>query len=642
MLIILALLLALALDAVTAAVTTGCISASNPSSDCCTGRIALDTSLTTIANNAFKDCTITSVSFDGLSALTSIGNLAFQGTHLANVTLDGLSSLTSIGVNAFFGSKITSVSFDGLTELTTIDQSAFSGTKLTSVSLDGLSKLTTIGFTAFTNTPLTSVSLNGLTSLTTIGQNAFSGLDDLRSVSFDGLTSLTTIGQSAFDNTALTSLSLKGLTELTTIGIYAFGGSKLTSLSLDGLTKLTTIGARAFKSTKLTCFELRGLASLTTVGSEAFGAITTLQTYILSDPSYKSKFASDAFASSSIGLDYTTDAAFCPTPTPTSKPTRTPTPEPTYQPTVQPSTPTWMPTTLPTRKPSASPTPEPTLKPTLAPVVEPTICAEVLLYDQFGDGWGNQTYLEVVGQKNTDNFYMANSGQCSSRVVSICKYESAWLSSKVAFGIHSDENSYRNEIFWALKYYGINYYFDSNSKVVIHGVTVVTNDALDREFNTCVSKTSQTKVDGSSKSKPKEKNPSKSDSKVEIELFSTDSKSWFVDSVDNGLISVNGFDVPMSMLYAKWQLYDDYDGKLIKDGSLCGLKTEQKVVVPLPEHGHFVYRVSGRGSNVKWNLCGISGSVNDQVSFTMRYGKCVYPRLSSSQTVCNENTAALM
>jgi len=104
-------------------VTTGCITKTNPSAACCSGDIEIDTGLSIIEVNAFKDCpSITSVVLpDGL---TEIGEDAFFGDSGIIMDIVFPSSLTTIGRSAFqYCAGLTSVTFpDGLL---LIDNAAF-------------------------------------------------------------------------------------------------------------------------------------------------------------------------------------------------------------------------------------------------------------------------------------------------------------------------------------------------------------------------------------------------------------------------------------------------------------------------------------------------------------------------------------
>ena len=87
------------------ALTTGCIDRNTPSSACCSGDIEISNSITSIANNAFDGCSITSVIIP--NSVTTIGYWAFYNNQIASLTIPN--SVTTIGDYAFQGNKIASL-----------------------------------------------------------------------------------------------------------------------------------------------------------------------------------------------------------------------------------------------------------------------------------------------------------------------------------------------------------------------------------------------------------------------------------------------------------------------------------------------------------------------------------------------------
>jgi hypothetical protein len=83
----------------------------------CTGRLTLDRSVTSIADNAFKSASgLTSVFIP--NTVTSMGVSAFQQTSLASVDFESNSTLTTVGDGAFQQTPITSFVFpDSVTEI---------------------------------------------------------------------------------------------------------------------------------------------------------------------------------------------------------------------------------------------------------------------------------------------------------------------------------------------------------------------------------------------------------------------------------------------------------------------------------------------------------------------------------------------
>ena len=243
-------------------------------------------SVTRIGNNAFKWCSLNSVSLP--EGLQSIGENAFTNCGITG-SLTIPSTVTNIGEYAFNYCTLTSVTLlkgqEGL--IKTIGRYAFlQCSNLQSVSLpEGVQS---IGFEAFSICPnLQSVSLpEGLQS---IGGGAFfkSGITGELTIP----SSVTDIGADAFKEcTGLTSVTLrKGL--LTTIGNSAFSGcSSLQSVSLpEGL---QSIGNGTFFG----CSDLQSVSlpeGLQSIGENAFS--TSGITGTLAIPSTMTSIGMNAF-----------------------------------------------------------------------------------------------------------------------------------------------------------------------------------------------------------------------------------------------------------------------------------------------------------------------------------------------------------
>jgi len=158
-----------------------------------TGDYEIKNGTLTIADSAFRDCTIENVTIP--DTVTSIGTFAFSRCDsLTSVTIPD--SVTSIGTCVFSGcDSLTSVTIPN--SVTSIGDSAFKECGLTSVTIPN--SVTSIGNYAFSMCDsLTSVTiLNGVTS---IGEEAFDSCSSLTNVTIPD--SVTSIGKSAFWNTA--------------------------------------------------------------------------------------------------------------------------------------------------------------------------------------------------------------------------------------------------------------------------------------------------------------------------------------------------------------------------------------------------------------------------------------------------------
>lgn len=262
--------------------------------------------ITAIANGAFKDKKITSISLENgkvktigdeafknsklsgelvLSNVTTIGKEAFAGTFVSNISTTAI----SVGISAFsniktltdFESTNSVYNVDNLFEgsgdengikfrganISNVGNSTFKNTKLSSVDSSNIIK---IGNNAFENAKFVGGIQLNLSSVTSIGNSAFKNVD------LNGITlgsKLASIGNSAFEisdtniNTTLTSLSIPS--SVTSMGDSVFKNRKITSLTFGSFSSLTNISDSAFSGCNITS----GIdipSSVISIGNSAF------------------------------------------------------------------------------------------------------------------------------------------------------------------------------------------------------------------------------------------------------------------------------------------------------------------------------------------------------------------------------------
>ena len=234
-----------------------------------------------IANNAFRYCALTTVTFtEGGNDLLLINDYAFAYTDQLQ-TLALPARLYSIGNYAFYDSALTYVTFAENSSLVEIGTHAFNESNI--VHIDVPAGVVEIGAYAFYNcTNLLSITFGE--GLVTVGDHAFAGCSELISVSFPA--SLKTLGNSVFF-------------------YYEYGEytcSKLESVTFAPNSQLEYIPAGTFAYTALKTFTvpagvkyIEGVESSSYKNPPAFYEVTTLEAVYFENGSQCTEIGAYAF-----------------------------------------------------------------------------------------------------------------------------------------------------------------------------------------------------------------------------------------------------------------------------------------------------------------------------------------------------------
>ena len=258
----------------------------------CFLEVVIPDGVTHIAEDAFKDKGITSVTFP--ESVIDIGDNAFDGNPNLAFTYFPSSSIITIGTNAFpngHGVATNSACFEfDDTDTNKIndyydnedDSSSNSACPRDVVIPQGV---TVIGVNSFDEKSLTSVIIPD--GVTTIELGAFAYNSSITSMIIPD--SVVSIGVSAFEFNSLTSLIISD--SVTSIGDSAFYGNSLTSLTIPD--SVTSIGDSAFGSNSLTSVTIG--SGITSIGIYVFTSNNDLTSICIERASAGLTVGSDAF-----------------------------------------------------------------------------------------------------------------------------------------------------------------------------------------------------------------------------------------------------------------------------------------------------------------------------------------------------------
>ena len=113
-------------------------------------------------------------------------------------------------------------------------------------------------------------------------------------------------------------------------------------------------------------------------------------------------------------------------------------------------------------------------------------------------------------------------------------------------------------------------------------------------------------------------------------------RGWYEDTGNNR--DMCGLPTPTLLSYPKYYISDAARTKLIHSGTICGPHSPEKCQEVLPYDGKFVWRVGGYDANpddIQWHFCTVDGGLGQELSFTMKNGKCVPGDMIDADDYCN-------
>ncbi len=249
--------------------------------------VTIAPSVKEIGQGAFRDTSLTSVTFEKGSCLETIGVSAFAFTKLTEIEIPAkVKILNRLFLNC---NELKSISFENGSQLETITDRAFAYIPVTQVSIP--SGVREIGNYAFRETEITSIEIPA--SVTTLGEGVFGDCKKLQSVTFAKNSLLETIPEQAFYNSGITSIQIPASVKSIEKGAF----QSCTSLENVGFAEgcqVETIEEYTFYSNNaLSSIEIP--ASVKSIGVNAFTNCYDLKTVVFPEDSVLETIGVSAF-----------------------------------------------------------------------------------------------------------------------------------------------------------------------------------------------------------------------------------------------------------------------------------------------------------------------------------------------------------
>ena len=350
-----------------------------------------------------------------------------------------------------------------------------------------------------------------------------------------------------------------------------------------------------------------------------------------------------------------------PTPFPSRAPTAAPIVPPSYAPSVAPSSsapsssaPSVTPTSsAPTPLPSASWQPTLGMEPTAGPTALDGDCLEILLLDEFGDGWGGlKLYANHSGWRSAEakkpHIALKDGSDPDIVSVSYSKAPTAThnpLTFKICASLHEDRFHDRGlyvleigapphqeapcdwEVLWQVSSMSQNYNDVRTGGRHTRMEFEFTGDGvfeLRKEDRPLPHPDQCTRCDhpppNLARAPPLPQTPAVPD------LSPRDPPPPKLHPVPFVLHDSGGDGWFTSELGAKYAITDHTKTKLLSSGTVCGQLLKEDCEVKLPD-GDYYFRVGGAGdsdsSQIAWTFCSAHGTAQQELSFAIFDGKCI-------------------
>jgi hypothetical protein len=122
-------------------------------------------------------------------------------------------------------------------------------------------------------------------------------------------------------------------------------------------------------------------------------------------------------------------------------------------------------------------------------------------------------------------------------------------------------------------------------------------------------------------------------------LFDGEGDGWYKggNATDEVCAGVAESVMPSVITYPRYSIVSGDRTTLIHEGTICGAFSTEACEEVLPYDGRFVFRVAGYSqdpSKVRWDFCGESGILGEELQFKMVKGKCVAVEKRTAEDYC--------